>query len=208
MFTPSIINWIPRGVAQQSTTPSVTYDKSGWTTEFKKVSMTTPDVGLTFEITMYNNSTQSYDSSIVPLYIYISVVSVPSNKNVFSKYITYDSTYKLQLPPNASSSFFVKVEESVGNPLQIGSYSAQLSCSNSNSLLYGSQGTPIGKYPFNFEVENQDVIDQAYKNLGGAPFINIGPIQITLFEFQLGSSITVISLGLIFGYVWRKRKKR
>jgi hypothetical protein len=157
---------VPRCKAQQSF-PVVTYDEYGWTSDMKRVSMTTPDIGLTFKITLYDNTTKPYDSALTALYIYINIFNnivsngLTQSNPVMSKTFTFDSTNELYLPAGESSSFFVAVGNiNLGNSqLAIGSYTADLSYSNS-PLVYGAQGTPMGQYPFNFQVETAQVLKQ------------------------------------------------
>ncbi|MGD0496079.1 MAG: hypothetical protein ABSB28_08560 [Candidatus Bathyarchaeia archaeon] len=164
-YISSITIMIPKCSAQQAF-PTVTYDEYGWTSDMKRFSMTTQDVGLTFEITVYNNSTKPFDSASVSLYIYINVVNnvmvnnAPQSISIYNKIFTFDSTNELYLPPSESSVFFVKVKRSFSDtPLDIGSYTADLSYSN-YQISYGGQGTPMGQYPFNFQVETPQVLQQ------------------------------------------------
>lgn len=194
---------IPKCMAQQST-PNVTYDEYGWTSDMKKVAMTTQDIGLTFKITIYNNSTEPFDSASHALYVYINVVNnAAQSYNILSKIFTFDSTNELYLPPSEPYVFFVKVKNGYSDtPLAIGSYTADLSYSN-YALNYGVQGTPIGQYPFNFQVETQDALNQAIQNKGGGPTIVIPVyIQITL---EGGISLSVV-VGVAI-YLWKRKKK-
>ena len=113
------------------------------------------------------------------------------------------------MPPHESIVRYVRVADSMGNNLTIGSYSAELSYSN-NQYSSGSQATPIGTYPFNFKVETESTLQQAIQQSksNSGIIINIGPINLTLID--LGGILTVVILSGagITGYLRRKKRKR
>ena len=198
-FTSSMVIMIPRCKGQQAF-PNVTYDEYGWTSDMKKYDMTTQDIGLTFKITIYDNSTEPFDTASVSLYIYINVVNnvvtngVTQNINVLSKTITFDSTNELYLPAGESSYFFVKVKYDYSDtPLPIGSYTADLSYSNS-PLNYGAEGTPMGEYPFNFEVETPQTLQQKINgqatNLSGL-FLAFGIIIVLAIVLSVAATFII-----------------
>jgi len=153
LLMPLLVSPIPKCNAQQ-TGLTITSDEYGWNSDMKHVSMTTPDRGLIFAITIYNNGSEPFDISqgfySNSLYIFITIKNDDNPQlTVFSKTVAFDSNNGgLYLPPHESEVRYVKVADSMGNNLPIGSYSAKLSYSN-NQFSYGSQATPIGTYPFN-----------------------------------------------------------
>jgi hypothetical protein len=178
----------------------------------KHVSMTTPDRGLILAITIYNNSTEPFDINqgyySNSLYIFIDIKNDENPQlSSFSKTLTFDSNNGgLYLPPHESEVRYVKVADSMGNNLPIGSYNAKLSYSN-NQFNYGSQGTPIGTYPFNFKIETESILQQAIQaNKNSGTIINIGPFNLTLFDIGIPSISAVILI--IIGVIWKKKSKR
>jgi len=205
LLMPLITQVIPKCYAQPYTL-TITYDEYGWTSDMKKVGMTTPELGLTFRITIYNNSTKSFDSgSSNTLYIYVNVVKEgTSSSTIFSKVFSFDFSNELYLPPYESYAFFVRISSNSYSNLAIGSYTAELSYTQNEGGI-GTHGTPIGLSPFNFKVETQESLNQAIQNSQTA-LINIGPIHITLFDFSVG--VTVIPVVAVLAYILNKRRKK
>lgn len=199
----------------QSSSIRITHEEYGWTDDMKRLGITTQDTGVIFKITIFNEGQLplriGYSPSTVypnpfvemtSLYISINLVSTDTQPHYDdTKKIVFDSDNPLYLPPKESYSRMVQFDH-YGLPLPIGSYTAKLEYSP-YALSYGSEGTPIEPYPFTFRVASSDTLQNAIRQDSGA-FIQIGSINITLFEF--GGSITVFSLGLLAVYFWKRKK--
>lgn len=215
-LVPLLLSPIMNCSAQQSgqTSLTITYDEYNWNSDMKHVAMTTPDKGLVFEITLYNNSTKSFDISqgfSNSLYIFIILKNNDNPQlTTFSKTLTFDlNNGGLYLPPYESEVRYVKVADSMGNNLPIGSYTAELSYSN-NQFYYGSQGTPIGTYPFNFKVETPEILQ---KTIEQNP-LPTNQILVIVILIALIAIVVIVGIALIVlkfskkqgGKVSRKQK--
>ena len=141
-------------------------------------------------------------NEINSLYVYLEVVSTDSQPHYDeTKKLIFDNDNPLYLPPKESYSRLVLFDH-YSQDLSIGSYTAKLSYSN-YPLFTGDEGNPIEPYPFTFKIASSETLQTAISQDSGA-FIQIGTISITLFEF--GGSVTVVSLGLLAVYFWRRKK--
>jgi hypothetical protein len=182
----------------------ITHEEYQWTDEMKQVAMTTPERGLTFKIFIYNNSTDPL--TLDNLYILIRVTSDDTQTHFdFSKQLTFDYNNQLFLPSHESDVRFVKVANDFGNSLQIGSYTAKLSYYY-RYIYYGSEGTPIEPYPFNFRVASEETLQQEIQQNKGGTTINIGPFNISLFDFSVSLGGSIISIAVV-AYLLNRRKK-
>jgi len=190
----------------------VTQDQYNWDDDMKIGKITTPDRGLIFKITVWNNGSEPIDFANSFYYntLWINVRVSSADTGSFFNFFRQLEINNLFLPPNESDVRFVNVD--FGGGQEVGSYTAKLAyyLGYSNTFPSG-EGNPIGEYPFNFQVLDNDTfqqkIQQIQKNRGGGPFLVIGPFNFTLIDVGGGISITVISVGAI-GYFWRRRKKK
>ena len=212
LLMPLVVYVIPKCNAQTSGL-TITHEEYGWTDEMKEAGMTTPQIGLTFKIIIYNNSTEPLDfgnpNLLNTLYIVISVRNDENpQSSYFFKQLTFDYNNELYLPPNQSDIRYVKVDH-YGN-LAIGSYTATLAYSIGNAP-YANDGTPIEPYPFNFRVASNDqlqqTIQQIQKNKSGGPFLVIGPFSFTIIEVS-GGGISIVIISAALGLYLRNRKKK
>ena len=98
---------------------------------------------------------------------------------------------RVYLPPNGSEIRFVKITDSAGINLTIGSYSA--------TLTYGN-GMKIEPYPFDFRVMSEEGLQNAINQNPSGTIINIYLPEITIFS---SGGITVLALAIGI-----RRKKR
>jgi hypothetical protein len=195
----------------QQSNLKIVQDQYNWNDDMKLSKITTPDRGLIFKITIWNNGSEPIDFANSYYYntLWINVQVSSADTGRFFNFLGQLEINNLFLPPNESDVRFVKVDFGYGQV--IGSYTAKLTYSFGSSP---SEGQPItGEYPFDFRVLDNDTfnqeIQQIQKNRSGGPFLVIGPFNFTLIEVTGGGiSITGISLALGLGYYWRKRKRK
>lgn len=183
LVVPLSVNSVPMCNAQinsyQTPNLQISYDMYNWTVDMNRISMMTPATGLVFKVTIYNNDTaplligySSWNSYYTNSYSETSltiIIQVQSPDNQYltqgTQTISFSYNNELYLPPNTSESFFVEFDN-YGNNVPIGSYTAKVSYYLNTAPNYGINGvligaTPIGQYPFNFQVESQKTLDNA-----------------------------------------------
>jgi hypothetical protein len=213
-----LVHYSPK-CAAQLTVIRITHEEYGWTDDMKRLGMATQETGLIFKITIYNNGQLPLEigyphnnvypnpfNEINSLYINIEVVSTDSQPHYDeTKKIIFDSDNPLYLPPKESYSRLVQFDH-YGSALPIGSYTAKLAYST-YGFSSGNEGTPIEPYPFNFKIASTETLENTIRQDSGS-FISVGDINITLFQFTLGGTITLISIGVpIAIYLWKRKKK-
>ncbi len=203
--------------AQTNNGLKITHEVYGWTSDMKRLAMTTQDTPLIFKLTIENTGQKTIEigypnNNIVPnpfqefgcLYIKIDVDNIESSRNYnHQKEIIFNSDNPLYLPSGEKYSRLIEFDQ-YGSEMPIGSYSAMLAYSTYAPISSNNGGSPIEPYPFNFKIASPEALQEAIKNDSGA-FISIGDIKITLFEFSIGSTITIVSAGVIV-YLWKSKK--
>jgi hypothetical protein len=183
----------------QTMNPKITQDQYQWNDDMKRLKITTPERGLIFRITISNEGNKPLP--IDKLYINVRVESSSRQFWSFFKQLSIDYLY---LPQNEKDYRFVKVDFGSYESI-IGSYTAKLTYIIGGAS-YG-EGDPIEAYPFDFRVLSEEMFQQEIQqNKGGTTIFSIGSINITLFD--LGGSITIISLASVGVYLWNRRRKR
>lgn len=231
LAVPLFTNIVPVGSAQTNSLQipfQISYSMYNWTSDMNRLSMTTPETGLVFNITIYNyediplligysdwNSYYPNSNSESSLTILIQLSS-SNNLNLEqpSKTISFSGSNELYLPPNTGESFFVEFDQN-GNSFSIGSYTAEISYNLNSVVSYGYNGeptgnTPIGQYPFNFQIETQQTLDNAIAQ-NPSPQTSHSP-SLTLVSIVLIIAISavldaIICLGIIYFVVPRTRFK-
>lgn len=176
----------------QSSGLKITHEQYHWTDDMNRLKITTPDLGLTFKITIWNQGNQSLTEQY-PLWINVRVDSTTTSGVYFFKQLQIDNLY---LPPNESDIRYVKVDFGGGQPID--SYEAKLTYSFGT---YPSEGQPIEEYPFDFRILGNDTFQQEIQQNNGGTTYNF-----TLIELAgIGGAITAIALGGL--YLWHRNKK-
>lgn len=188
-----------------------------WTSDMKRLSITTPETDLVFKITISNEGTQPlmvgytswgnyYDSqnpeNIKSLTIVVQLQRTDKQTSISPKTITFSSDNELYLPAKTSKELFVEFDQ-YGASLDIGSYTAKVSYYLNSNVNYGYNGeltgdTPIGQYPFEFKIQNSEVLQQSIaENPQGVNFTAIleivGIIVILAAIISSGLTYFVIS---------------
>jgi hypothetical protein len=162
-----------------------------------RLGITTPERGLVLEITIWNNSTESYPRYYYP---YRSdndlqiTIRITSNESPSSNLFDQISIGNLYLPSYGSDIRFLKITDNSGNNLSAGSYSA--------TLTYGD-GMKIEPYPFDFKVMSEQEFQQKIEQNKSGTTYNFY-FQIALFGGS--SSIVLVSVGIGI-YLWRRRER-
>ena len=165
-----------------------------WSNNMKKIGITTEERGLIFRVTVSN--IQNEPITVEKLMITVRGERTDSGSNSFFEQVS-DYIY---LPPNEKTEVDIPVEFGYGDV--IGSYSAEIQYSGEG--LYGTQN--IEPYPFEFRVLSEDQFQKELEQKQDSPFISIGDINITLFEFSAGFSIFSIGLAITLYIIYRKRR--
>ncbi|MGD0978664.1 MAG: hypothetical protein ABR962_05930 [Candidatus Bathyarchaeia archaeon] len=178
----------------QSSGLKITHQQYQWTDDMNRLGITTPELGLTFKIMIWNQGTEPLTEQYT-LWITVQVDSTTTSGVYFFKQLQIDYLY---LPPNESLTRFVKVD--FGGGQLIGSYEAKLTYSFGSSP---SVGQPIEEYPFDFRILGNDTFQQEIEqNKGGVAFVfPFNP------EIILG---VVVGISVLVGaiYLLRKRSKK
>jgi len=172
----------------------IVHEQYQWTDDMKRLKITTPEMGLTFKITISNDGTEPLEINQV-LYI---TVRVETKDRIWSFYRQLQIS-SLYLPPKEAQYHFVKVD--FGGGSQIGSYNAKLTYSIGSSSL---EGNPIEEYPFEFRILSPEKLqEEIQQSEGGGININI-PVNISIEVIGIGSiSVTILAILL-----FRKRRMK
>jgi hypothetical protein len=210
--------------AQLSEDLVITHTEVGWTADMLHLSppMTTPEIGFKVQITLKNTgnqpimvgyqrtSQQAVMLDSLTIDIQLKSVDTPTPCSEF-KQIVYNYQNPLTIEPNQSintSVIYFYDLSSQGGSLQIGSYKAEIMWYPDNNNYQTNQ---VEKYPFNFEVASESLFQDTLKantNTNGGFVLNIDPINFTLIDAGLATSITVLSLGGLIAYIRKKKKKK
>lgn len=173
----------------QTSNLKIVHEPYQWTEDMKRLKITTPELGLTFKITISNEGTEPLEIN----HLFINVRVESEERSDFFRQIQLDYLY---LPPKESQYHFVKV--SFGGGIQVGSYTAKLTYTIGSSLL---EGNPIEEYPFEFRILSDEMLQQEIQQNKGGTTLNLN----IYVEITLGGVIAVsVPVGL---YLWNKRNK-
>lgn len=163
-----------------------------WSNDMKKIGITTEKRGLIFKITISN--VQNEPITVEKLEIQVRVRETNEGTSTFFDQV---STY-IYLPPNEKTEVIIPVD--FGHGEVIGSYIAEIQRIERYDVAQN-----IEPYPFEFRVLSEDQFQKELEQKKEAPFISIGDINITLFDFSI--SVTIFSVGLVLVlYYLRKRR--
>lgn len=162
-----------------------------WSSDMKKIGITTKERGLVFRVTVTNINNEPYTND--ELTIDVRVEKVGSVGSTFHEQV---SNY-IYLPPNEKTEIDIPVDFGGGDA--IGSYSAEIQCSG---IGYVTEN--VEPYPFEFRVLGEDQFQKELEEKEDSPLINIGDINITV-EIIGGISVTIIGALVITWYMRRKR---
>ena len=102
----------------QSSGLKITQDQYNWNSDMKNLKITTPEIGLIFKITIWNNGSEPIDFTYMPdyniLWIYVRVDSTSTSGVYFFKQLQMNNLY---LPPNETLTRFVKVDFGGSQPM-------------------------------------------------------------------------------------------
>jgi uncharacterized protein YbcV (DUF1398 family) len=190
----------------------ITYDMYNWTPDMKRLSITTSETDLIFNVTISNNGSKPlaigysgwneylHDTNNLGSLIIIIEITSPTGTYLSrsSQTIAFSSSNQLYLPLNTSLSVFVAFA-TTQNSLPIGSYSAKVSFYVNQQLNYGFNGvlignTPVGRFPFNFDV-------QTVKTLEDTIALNPAPQVIRGTYFTYESIIIAVLISVIIAVI-------
>jgi hypothetical protein len=191
----------------QSSGLKITQDQYNWNSDMKNLKITTPEIGLIFKITIWNNGSEPIDFTYMPdyniLWINVRVDSTSTSGVYFFKQLQMNNLY---LPPNETLIRFVKVDFAGSQP--IGSYTAKLTYSFGQ---YPSEGQPIVEYPFDYRILDNDTFNREIQQSRN---VNVTWLSLTInFSlFTVGDLLTFIGLPsvsiAVFSISILKYKKR
>jgi hypothetical protein len=171
---------------------TITHEEYQWTDDMKRLGITTPERGLIFKITIFNDGTKELETDNLVIDILVSD-NTQQYGYVFNQQINFGSLY---LPPKSADYRFVKVTQYggiYGSNLTIGSYTAKLTYTTSSN----SVPTPIEQYPFNFRVVSEEELQ---KEIGQNP-INIYIIISVIV-------VIIVVVALLTYLIYKRRKKQ
>jgi hypothetical protein len=202
-----------------------------------RLSITTPQTGLIFQITIrntgtnplmvgysnndYNNYYAPNPNSIGSLSIYVQLQSSTNTENplqtnsisfgVISNYGETETGNELYLPPNTTEIFYIEFAQS-SNSLPIGSYTAYVLCYVNSAPTYGNDGmltggTPIDDSPFTFQIESPQVLQQKIAQNPMPQGSNLTFASIVLIILISAFLGVVLSLVLIYVIIPRTKFK-
>lgn len=224
------VNTVPKCNAQiySNQTPNlqISYSMYNWTADMKRLDMITPATGLVFKVTIYNNDTaplligysswNTYYSNVYSETSLTIIVQVEGADNQYltqpTQTITFGSSNELYLPANTGESFFVEFDQ-YGNSLSIGTYTAKVLYYLNSSPTYGyndvlTGGTPIGQYPFTFQVESAQTLQNAIsQNPNPSQGSNLTLVTVTLMILISVVLAVILSIFFIYFVIPRTRFK-
>jgi len=165
-----------------------------WSSDMKKIGITTKERGLIFRVTVTNTNDEPYTND--ELTVDVRVEKIGSVGSTFHEQV---SNY-IYLPPNEKTEIDIPVDFGGGDA--IGSYTAEIQCSGIG--YYGTEN--VEPYPFDFRVLSEDQFQKELEQKKDAPFISIGDINITLFDFSVGVSVLSIGVAITIFAIWQRRK--